>query len=106
MKVSAAIKNLDDAKTISRHEVMCTLDDVMHTAAQLLVPKGRLFMVHRPQRLADIFCSMRAHKIEPKKLRTVAPRRGKAPNLVLVEGMYQVGEELRLLPELYIFDEI
>ena len=105
MKALTAVINQADTKTISRHEVMCTLDDVIKAAADLLLPKGRLFMVHRPQRLADVLCSMRKFHIEPKRLRMVAPSPSKAPNLMLVEGMYFGGEELRMLPELYIYNE-
>lgn len=105
MKSNSAIKNDADTLAVSRHEVLCTLEDVIRTASELLMPKGRLYMVHRPSRLADIMCLMRKYKIEPKLLRLVASRPGKEPNLLLIEGMYQGGEELRLLNQLYIFDE-
>ncbi len=105
MKGGAGIINDADTKTISRHEVMCTLDDVIKSVSELLVPKGRFFMVHRPTRIADIMCSMRKYKIEPKKLRFVHPAPSKAPNMVLVEGMYQGGEDMKILPPLYVYNE-
>ena len=105
VKNNSAIKNETDTITISRHEVLCDLEDVIRVSAQLLIPKGRFYMVHRPSRLADIMCLMRQYKIEPKKLRFVAPRKGKEPNLLLVEGMFGGGEELKLMEQLYIFDE-
>ena len=105
LKNDSAIKNGSDSVAVSRHEILCTLEDVIRVSSELLVPKGRLFMVHRPSRLADIFCLMRKYEIEPKRLRFVAPRPGKAPNLALIEGMYKGGAELRVMNELYIFDE-
>ena len=105
MKSSAAIINNSDSVAVSRHEILCTLEDVIRVSADLLIPKGRLYMVHRPSRLADIICLMRKYSVEPKRLRFVAPRPGKEPNLLLIEGMYQGGEELRLMKQLYIFDE-
>lgn len=105
MKCGAGIKNDTDTKLISRHEVLCTLDDVVCVSAQLLIPKGRFFMIHRPSRLADIICTMRKYKIEPKRLRFVHPSCAKTPNLVLVEGMRDGGEELKLMPPLYVYNE-
>jgi tRNA1(Val) A37 N6-methylase TrmN6 len=104
MKGGAGFTNDIDTKTISRHEVMCSLDDVIRTSSQLLVPKGRFFMVHRPTRLADIMCTMRKYRIEPKKLRFVHPAPTKAANMVLVEGMSMGGEELKMLPPLYVYN--
>lgn len=105
MKAGSGIFNSGDAKTISRHEVMCTLEDVIEASAKLLVSKGKFFMVHRPQRFADIIEAMRKYKIEPKRLRMVAPSPGKAPNLLLVEGMLDGGAELKIMPQLYIYNQ-
>ena len=102
MKCGAGLQNDTDTKSVSRHEVLCTLDDVIRVSAELLISKGRFFMIHRPARLADIMCSMREHKIEPKRLRFVHPSEGKAPNLVLIEGMKDGGDELNFLPPLYV----
>ncbi len=104
IKNGAGMQNSEDTKSVSRHEIMCTLDDVARVGARLLVSKGRLFMVHRPARLADIFCTLRRYRIEPKRLRFVHPSPAAAANLVLVEGMKDGGAELKMLPPLYVFD--
>lgn len=104
MKCGAAVLNVSDNKIISRHEVMCTLDNVLDAAADLLTVGGRFYMVHRPSRLADIFCGMRARKIEPKRMRLVCPSAGKAPNLVLVEGIFCGGAELKTEAPLFVFN--
>ena len=77
--------NDNSPKTIARHEVMCTIDDVFCAAGKMLRFGGRLYMVHRPERLADIFVSARNFGIEPKLIRMVQPYVDKAPNLVLLE---------------------
>lgn len=105
MKCGRGAQNDTDTMSVSRHEVLCTLDDILRVSAQLLVPKGRIFMVHRPMRLADIMCTMRKYRIEPKRLRFVHPSYNKAPNMLLVEGMLQGGDELKLMPPLYVYNE-
>lgn len=74
------------AKTIARHETLCSLEDVISQASGLLNEKGRFYMVHRPFRLAEIFHVMIRYKLEPKRMRLVHPYVDKEPNLVLIEG--------------------
>lgn len=82
------LKNTGDAKAVARHEVLCTLDDVLRESAKLLPEsKGRFYMVHKPFRLAEILNKMCQYKIEPKRLQFVHPYVDKEPTIVLVEGM-------------------
>ncbi len=76
--------NPDDAKRIARHEILCTLEDVVREAAAVLKTNGRLYMVHKPFRLAEIFATMQKYKLEPKELRVVYPYVDKEPNMVLI----------------------
>ena len=101
----SGILNINDKETIARHEVACTLEDVIIASRILLKDNGRMFMVHRPERLADILCTMRKHKIEPKTIRLVHPNSKKAPNIVLVEGQRDGGAFLKFEPPLYIYEE-
>lgn len=103
MKSGAGLLNDADTKMISRHEILCTLEDVIRVSAELLIPMGRLFMVHRPSRLTDIICTMREYKIEPKLLRLICPAPQKPPNLVLISGAKGGSSELKCLPPLYLF---
>lgn len=80
------IANPKDAKAIARHEVLCTLDDILRESAKLLRPGGRFYMVHRPFRLAEIFSTMIEYRIEPKRMQLVYPYVDKEPNMVLIEG--------------------
>ncbi len=80
------LQNPESAKAIARHEVKCTLDDIVRETASLLVPHGRCYFVHRPFRLVDLFASMRKYGVEPKRMRLVYPYADREPNMVLVEG--------------------
>lgn len=80
------LQNPDAPKAIARHEVLCTLEDVIRNAAYLLKPGGHFFMVHRPFRLAEIITVMSKYKLEPKRMQLVYPYVNKEPNMVLIEG--------------------
>lgn len=104
MEKGGGLLNQSDAKAISRHELFCTLGDVISSAAGLLKPGGKFFMVHRPHRLADIIYQMRDSGIEPKQLRLVYPSPDRKPNLVLIGGARNGNPELRVLEPLFIYD--
>ncbi|MBP5745967.1 MAG: tRNA1(Val) (adenine(37)-N6)-methyltransferase [Lachnospiraceae bacterium] len=80
------LKNPDSEKAIARHEVLCTLEDVVKAAASLLKPGGNFFMVHRPFRLTEIMTCLSKYKLEPKRMRLVYPFVDKEPNMVLIEA--------------------
>ncbi len=85
-KLTGGLISPTDGRAIARHEVKCTLDDVVKAASKLLKPSGRLVMCHRPERLADLICAMRTSGIEPKRFCAVSIRADKAPSLILCEG--------------------
>lgn len=74
-------------KAIARHEVLCTLEDVIGQASGLLRENGRFYMVHRPFRLAEIMTMMVKYHLEPKRMKLVYPYIDKEPNMVLIEGL-------------------
>ena len=79
--------SLESCKAIARHEIMCTLEDIIRTSSNLLVPGGRLFIVHQPERLIDLACETRKYNLEPKRLRFVHSSCGKPPSLILLEAV-------------------
>ena len=87
---------------MARHEVECTLKDIVAVSAKLLQTGGRLCMCHRPERLAELMRLMSEHKVEPKRLRLVCQRKGEEPWLVLVEGRRCGKVGLRIEPTLYV----
>jgi len=78
--------NPEDKLKISRHEVCCNLQQIIKTASRILKPSGKFFMIHRPERIADIMFEMRSHKLEPKRIRYIHSNVPKPPVMVLVEG--------------------
>ncbi len=81
------IMNEKSPKAIARHELLCTLEDVISQAAKLLRPGGSFYMVHRPFRLVEIMVLMRKYRLEPKRMKLVYPYIDKDPNMVLIEGL-------------------
>ncbi|MBQ3252925.1 MAG: tRNA1(Val) (adenine(37)-N6)-methyltransferase [Acholeplasmatales bacterium] len=98
--------NPSDFKAIARHEVLATLDDIIKEASLLLNSKGRFAMVHRPDRLTEIFETFKKYNIEPKRLRLVYPKIGSECNNILIEGIKDGSKDgLRILPPLYVYNE-
>ena len=91
-----------DAKTIARHEVLCTLEDVVAAADYLLATHGRFFMIHRPFRLPEIFEALAAHKLEPKRMRLIHPFADKEPNMVMIEARKNAKRRLTIEPPLVV----
>lgn len=87
MNDAHGLKNPDLPKAIARHEVLCTLDDVVREAARLLRPGGRFYMVHRPHRLIEIVTALTSYKLEPKRMKLVHPYVEKEANMVLIEAV-------------------
>ena len=104
-KNDSGIKNEDERKIISRHEVTASLEDFIKVSKDLLKDKGEFYMVHRPERLVDIFSLMRKYKIEPKLLKMVYPNKNKEPNLVLIKGIKNAKPFLKVEKNLYIYNE-
>ena len=81
------LTNPEEPKAIARHEVLCTLEDVVSRTAKLLKPGGHFYMVHRPFRLAEIMTMLVKYKLEPKRMQLVYPYIDKEPNMVLIEAV-------------------
>lgn len=87
MKVDHGFKCTAETKAISRHEILCNIEDVVVFGKKMLKDRGKLFLIHKADRIGDIVAAMRAHHIEPKRLQFVHPYVDKPANLVLVEGI-------------------
>ncbi|MBR4759971.1 MAG: tRNA1(Val) (adenine(37)-N6)-methyltransferase [Lachnospiraceae bacterium] len=80
------LKNASEAKLIARHEVACNFDDIARVSSRLLVSGGKLFLVHRPFRLAELMVTLTKYALEPKRIRFVHPHLTDEPNMVLIEA--------------------
>ena len=87
MKGAHGITNPADAKAIARHEISCTFEDVARETAAVLKSGGRFFLVHRPFRIPELFQTMQAYHLEPKRMRLAYPYVDREPNMVLVEAV-------------------
>ena len=104
-KNNTGLKSEDERNLISRHEIKCTLDDIIEKSFKVLKDKGDFFMVHRPERLVDILYLMRKNRIEPKELKFVYPKISSKPSLVLIKGVKNAKDFLRVEKPLIIYNE-
>lgn len=98
------VPNENEAMRIARHEVLCTLEDILRESAKILPDKGRFYMVHRPFRLPEILAKMSAFKLEPKRMRLVHPYVDKEPNMVLIEGLKNGNPRMKVEPPLIVYE--
>jgi tRNA1(Val) A37 N6-methylase TrmN6 len=97
--------NKNEHYAIARHEILCTLEDVVRVSSQLLREGGKAAFVHRPGRLMDILSLMRKYRLEPKRLQFVYPKKEKEANTILVEGIKDGSPDLKLLPPLVVYND-
>ena len=104
MNAGGGIVNPKDRLALARHEIACSLDDVVKAAKDVLKPCGKLFMVHRADRMCDVITTMRKYKIEPKRMRIVYPSENKAASLILVEGAEGGKPQLKMESAVFMYD--
>ena len=100
------IKNPDMPKAIARHEVLCTLEDVVREASYVLKQNGRMYMVHRPHRLVEIIQAMKQYKLEPKRIRFVHPYEDKEANMVLIEALKGGKSMVKIEKPLVVYKDV
>ena len=105
MNDAHGLKNPTEVKAISRHEVLCTLEDVVREGAKVLKSGGRMYMVHRPHRLIEIISAMRQYKMEPKRMCMVHPFKDKEANMVLIEAVKGGGSWLKMEAPIIVYKE-
>jgi len=103
-KNNTGLKSQNEKHLISRHEIECSLEDIIEKSFKILKDKGEFYMVHRPERLADIMFLMKKYKIEPKELRFVYPKMGEKANLILIKGVKNANEFLKVDVPLIIYN--
>lgn len=104
MKKGGGFLNLHDSKAIARHEITCTLEDIIKEGSRVAAHKGRFAMVHRPERMVDVVYLMRKYAIEPKLLRFVHPYKDTEPNLFLIQGIKGGNPGLKIQKPLYVYE--
>ena len=104
-KIGTGSKNDMDEKYIARHEVECELEDVFKTSSKILKFKGKLYIVHKPERIADLITLARKYNLEPKTIQFLQPTIDKKPSIVLIEYVLGGGNECIVLPNLIEYDK-
>ncbi|HIZ78886.1 MAG TPA: tRNA1(Val) (adenine(37)-N6)-methyltransferase [Candidatus Lachnoclostridium stercorigallinarum] len=105
MNDARGLKNPDLPKAIARHEVLCTLEDVVREAAKVLKTGGRFYLVHRPHRLAEIINTLTAYRLEPKRMKMVHPFADREANMVMIEAVRGGGAFLKVEAPVIVFRE-
>lgn len=95
---------VSEHKRVARHEIACTLKDLLLQASLVLKEAGILYMIHRTQRLSDVICEMRVQKLEPKILRFISKDNDTDPNLFLIKGIKNANPGITIQKTLYIYD--
>ena len=106
MNDAHGLKNPDLPKAIARHEVLCTLDDVVRSAAELVRPGGRFYMVHRPHRLAELITTLKQYKMEPNRIKMVHPYQNKDANMVLIESVRGGRSMVKVEAPIIVYKEV
>ena len=104
-KNNTGLKSIDKRQLISRHEVECTLDDIVQNAGKLLKSLGEFYMIHRAERIVDIMCTLRKYKLEPKNIRFVHSKINEPPTLILIKYKKNAKEFLKIDKPLIIYKE-
>lgn len=95
--LGTGFKTNHDVKTIAKCEVMCNLEDVIKAASKLLNKKGKLYLVHKPERLSDLICIGRQYNLEAKEIKFIYPRINKKASIVLICYAKDGGKETKVL---------
>ena len=104
-KNNTGLKNAKESVLISRHEVECTLEDVIEKSYIILKDFGQFYMVHRAERLVDIMVLLRKYKLEPKEIRFVQSKYNAKPHLILIKAIKNAKEYLKIDKPLIIYNE-
>ena len=104
-KDNSGIKNEVETKLISRHEITANLEDFINVSSKLLKNNGNIYMVHRPERLSDLFYLFKKYNLEPKKLRIVQSYIDSKPKLILIKATKNAKSFLNIENPLIIYNK-
>lgn len=99
---AAGPQSPDARRAAARHTGSCTLADVAACAARALRDGGKLILCHRPDQMAEVFCTLRANRLEPKRAALVKNAPGGAPWLFLLEAQKNRRPGLQWLPDVLV----
>lgn len=94
----------EESAAIARHELKCSLEDIVRVAAKLLKSRGYFAVIHRPERLGELFNLLSQYGLNPTRLKPVYPTMDRRATMFLLEAVKGSHEELRLLPPLVVYE--
>ena len=100
------LKNPTDAKSIARHELLCSWKDIVRETAKILKVHGHFYIVHRPFRLVELLSELSDAGLEPKRMRLVYPYVDKEPNMVLIEAVKGGKSRLKVEKPLIVYKDV
>lgn len=99
-------KNDNEYLAIARHEISVNLERIIEVTSDLLKMNGKAYFVHRPERAAEIFELMRNHRLAPKKVQLVHPKKEKEANMILIEAIKDGRPNgVRFLPAIVVYEK-
>ena len=104
LPVGRGVRNETKEIAIARHELLCSLEDVIRASARVVKYGGRVALVHRPERLSDIILELRKNQLKPRRMQLVYPRPEKKPNMVLIEAQLGGNPELIILEPFFVYN--
>lgn len=104
-KHRAGLISENEGRMLARHEINLNVEELFRAAALMLRNRGKMYLVHRPSRLVDIFYYARAFRMEAKKARPVVSKRGEEAKLILLEFVKNGGSELTWQRELVVYED-
>lgn len=104
-EIGTGLTTNHDVKTIAKCEVMCNLEDIFITSSKLLGKGGKLYLVHKPERLSDLIYFGRKYNLEAKEIRFVYPKINKKPSIVLISYRKDGGNETKVLEPLIEYND-
>lgn len=79
--------NPDEKKALARHELAINLEQIIKVSSDMLKMKGKMFMVHRPERLGEIMHYCLENHLSVKWVQPFVSKRNADANLVVVEAI-------------------
>ncbi len=104
-KAGTGRRNPGEEQAIARHEILCSLDDVLTACKYLIKPGGKVFLIYLPERLSELLAGLSQYRLEPKRMRCVHSSKNTTASLVLVEAQRDANSGLIVLPPLFLYSQ-
>jgi len=97
-KESTPFRNAAETKSIARHEIEITFEELVQSADKILKNHGRFVFIHRTERLIEIIETLRKYKLEPKRIKLIYTKQNKNAILFLMEAVKKGNPGLKIEP--------